>query len=129
MSVREMIRIIHEFDADRYLSILQEEHNATEHPSQPEAFMVDGLPIYRPGQTDEYVYVVSFNHRILPGVLIDSLANHSELVPDEALIFWSIEQKIFLESTMGEQRGKNVDIDLAKREEWREKSQTWILLL
>ena len=129
MSVREIIRVIHEFDPDKYLSILQEEHGATKHPSQPDAFMVEELPFYRPGLADEYVYVVSFNHVPLPGVLIDALANHPELIPDETLVFWSVEDQIFLETTIGEQRNHEVKINPSKRDDWRRKSQTLILLL
>ena len=106
MSVRETIRVAHEFDADKYLLMLQAEYNAIKHPSQPEAFLVDSLPFYKPRRADHGVYVLGFNLVPLPGVLIDSLADHPELVPDDVEVLWLIEQEVFLETTVGEQRNR-----------------------
>lgn len=129
MSVREVIRFFHQFDPEAYLSILKQEQGASVHPSQPNAFMVDELPFYRPHQAEEYVYVVGFNHVPLPGALIEALATHPELVPDEVLVFWTIEQEVLLEKTMGEVRSKIVEVDAAERAKYRDKSQTVFLIL
>lgn len=129
MSVREVIRFFHHFDPDAYLAILAQEQGASTHPSQPNAFMVDDLPFYKPTQAEEYVFVVGFNYVPLPAVLIEALANHPELVPDDVLVFWTIEQEALVEKTMGEVRNKIVEVDAAERDKCRDKSQTVFLLL
>jgi hypothetical protein len=129
MSVREVIRFFHQFDSEEYLSILKNENGAVEHPSQPDAYMVDELPFYTPTEKEEYVYVLSFNHIPLSGVLIEALVNHPELVPDEVLIYWTIEQDLWLETTMGEVRGKNVDVDPDERKQKRDLSQIMSVFL
>jgi hypothetical protein len=123
MSVREIIRFFHQFDAEEYLSILKSERGAVDHPFQPDAYMVDDLPFYTPIEKAEYVYVLSFNRVPLSGVLIEALVNHPELVPDEALIYWTIEQELWFETTMGEARGKTVDVDPVERKYKRDLSQ------
>jgi hypothetical protein len=129
MSVRERILVIPEFDIEKFVAILKDEHEVSDHPSQEDALLADDLPFYRPDQTEDYVYVVSFNHRPLPGLLLEALVNHPELVSDETLIFWTIEQEIYLETTVGDERGKAVQIDPELREKWREYARAWILLL
>lgn len=129
MSVREVIRFFHQFDTEAYLSILKQEQGAIPHPSQPNAFMVDELPFYKPQAAEEYIFVVGFNHAPLPGVLIEALATHPELVPDEALVFWTIEQEVLLEKTIGEVRNKIVEVDTAESDKCRDKSQTVFLIL
>lgn len=129
MSVREVIRFFHQFDPEEYMSILKQERGAIEHPAQPDAYMVDNLPFYKPIEKKEYVYVLSFNHVPLPDILIEALVDHPELVPDEVLLFWTIEQEILVETTMGEVRGKNVDVDPEERSQKRELSQTMSVFL
>ncbi len=129
MSVRETIWIFEQFDSNAYLDILKGEANAVPHPKQPEAYTIADQPFYEPLETEEFVLVVGFNHIPLPGVLIDVLAGHPELVADDTLIFWIIEQEILLETTAGELRKKKVEIDEEKREECRELAQTPFLLL
>ena len=107
MSVRENIQIFHQFDVETYLEILKTEHGAEDHPSQSGCYLLDDLPFYKPKQTDEYIFVLGFNYAPLPGLLIDALANHPELVPDDVSIHWTIEQDLLLDTTMGEIRSKD----------------------
>ena len=83
MSVRENIQIFHHFDVDTYLEVLRAEHGAKDHPTQPGCYFVDDLPFYEPKEMDEYMSVLGFNLVPLPGVLLDALASHPELVPDD----------------------------------------------
>ena len=106
MSVRENIQFFHQFDVDTYLSILKDEYGAKEHPKQPGSYLVEDLPFYAPKIMDDHVSVLSFNYAPLSGILIDALANHPELVPDDIGILWTIEQELFLETTMGAVREK-----------------------
>jgi hypothetical protein len=129
MSVREVIRFFHQFDPEAYLSILMREQGASPHPSQPNAYMVDELPFYKPQEAEEYVFVVGFNHVPLPSILIEALATHPELVPDEVLVFWTIEQEVLAEKTMGEVRNKIIEVDAAERDKCRDKTQTVFLIL
>ena len=108
MSVRENIQIFHQFDLDAYLEILKAEHGAKDHPGQSGCYLVDELPFYKPKQTDEYVFVLGFNYAPLPGLLIEALASHPELIPDDVLIRWTIEQELLLDTTMGEIRSKDL---------------------
>ena len=75
MSVKENIQFFHEFDPNAYLSILLEENAATEHPSQPNAYLIEGLPFYKPKWIEDHVSVLSFNYAPLPSILIEALAN------------------------------------------------------
>ena len=108
MTVRENIQIFHSFDIDTYLQILETEQGAKEHPTQPGCYVVDSLPFYKPRQADEYVYILGFNLIPLPGVLLDVLANHPEMVPNGTAIVWTIEQELLLDTTMGEIRNKDI---------------------
>lgn len=106
MSVIEEIVFFHRFDPQTYLEILKSERNATVHPSQPGAYMVEDLPFYSPKLEDEYVFVLGFNHTPLSGALVEALANHPELVPDEVEVKWMVEQDEFLTTTMAQVREK-----------------------
>lgn len=104
MSVRENMQFFHHFDIDDYLETLKAEHGAREHPSQAGCYLVDELPFYEPKWIEDHVSILSFNYAPLPGVLIEALANHPELVPDDVVIQWTIEQEVLLEATMGKIR-------------------------
>jgi len=108
MSVRENIQIFHRFDVETYLAILKTEHGVKNHPAQDGCYLLEDLPFYEPQQTDEYVFVLGFNYAPLPGLLIEALASHSELVPDDVLIRWTIEQELLLDTTMGEIRSRDM---------------------
>ena len=73
---------------------------------QPGCYLVDGLPFYEPKQYDKYVSILGFNLVPLPSVLLDALANHPEIAPDETAVIWTIEQDLFLQTTIGEIREK-----------------------
>ncbi len=107
MSLKENIQFFHQFDPDAYLAILVGEYAASEHPSQANAYLVEELPFYKPEQIKDHVSVLGFNNAPLPSILINALVNYPELVPDEILIHWTIEQDSLLETTMGEIRSKN----------------------
>jgi len=107
MTVRENIQVFHDFDIETYLEILEAEQGAKEHPTQPGCYLVDSLPFYKPKQTDEYVSILGFNLVPLPNVLLDALANHPEIAPDETAVIWTIEQELFLQTTIGKIREKN----------------------
>ena len=108
MSIRERIIFKSSFDLDKYISILREEGGAVDHPAQQGAFMVDGLPFYRPQQVNDEISVVSFNHLPLPDTLIFALASYPDLVPDSTLVWWLIEEDLCFESNMGEIRARFV---------------------
>jgi hypothetical protein len=116
MSLKENIQFFHQFDPDAYLTILLGEYAAKEHPSQPDAYLVEELPFYKPEQIDDHVSVLSFNYVPLPSILINALVNYPELVPDEVLICWTIEQDLLLETTMGEVRNKGLPSSNRKEE-------------
>ncbi len=100
MSVKENIQIFQELDLEAYLAILLEEYDARGHTSQPDAYLVDGLPFYKPKWIEDHVSVLSFNYVPLPGILIEALVNHPELVSDDTLICWTIEQEVLIQSSM-----------------------------
>ena len=106
MSIRENIQIFYQFDIDTYLEILKTAYGAKDHPTQNGCYLLDDLPFYKPKQTDEYVFVLGFNYAPLSGLLIKALASHPELVPDDVSVLWTIEQKLLLDTTMGEIRAK-----------------------
>ena len=54
----------------------------------------------------EYVSILGFNLVPLPSILLDALANHPEIVPDETNVVWTIEQDLLLDTTVGEIRRK-----------------------
>jgi hypothetical protein len=107
MSVRENIQFFHQFDVEAYLAILACEYDAGEHPTQPNAYLIDGLPFYRPREIEDHVSVLGFNYAPLSDLLIQALISHPELVPDEVLVVWTIEQELFLETTMREVRRRD----------------------
>ena len=106
MSVREDIQFFHRFDVETYLGILKTEQGAKECPDIPGCYLIENLPFYKPTQADEYVFVLGFDLVPLSGLLIEALANHPELVPDEVMVCWLIEQDLLLETTMGDVRKK-----------------------
>jgi hypothetical protein len=111
MTVRENIQIFHQLDIEKYLKLLEIEQGAKEHPAQPGCYLVDNLPFYKPKKTDEYVNILGFNLVPLPSVLLDALVNHPEMIPDETTIVWTIEQDLFLQTTIGEMRNNRGNND------------------
>jgi len=107
MSVRETIQFFYDFDVPRYLEILRGEYKAEEHPNQPGSYLVYGCPFYEPKWLEDHVSILGFNKVPLSDLLIQAIAYHPELVPDEVVILWLIEQEVFLEVTVGELRKRH----------------------
>ena len=110
MSVRENIQIFHKIDLDAYSEALRAAFGASKHPTQLGCYLIDNLPYYKPRWIEDHISVLGFNYLPLPGVLIEALASLSELLPDEVLIRWTIEQELLFETTMGEVRGNNLPL-------------------
>lgn len=123
MSVRETIWFFGRFDADRYVDLLKSECNTIVHPGEPGAYIAGNLPFYEPVLTNDFALIVGFNKTPLPGVLIDILAGHPELAPDDMIVFLLIEQDVLAETTIGELRNKNVEVDPNKMRRCRELAQ------
>lgn len=102
--MRENIQFFHRFDPVAYLDVLKDEWGAVSHPAQPNAYIVREVPFYKPTLIEDHMSVMGFNYFALSSVLIDALASHPELVPDEAIVCWLIEQDLLWKSTMGNVR-------------------------
>ena len=108
MSLRENIQFFHQIDAEKYVGILKDEHNAQDHPSKTGSFLIDeDHPFYAPQLIAEHLSILGFNYTPLPGQLIQALIDHPELAPDETLIRWTQEQHLMIETTLGELRIHN----------------------
>ncbi len=129
MSVRETIWFFGQFDADKYVELLNTECSAIAHPGEPCAYIAANLPFYEPVQADEFTVVVGFNKTPLPGVLIDILVEHPELVSDDTIVLWLVEQEVIAETTIGGLRNKNVEIDPNKIRRCRELAQAPLVRL
>ena len=55
MSIRENIQVFHPISIEAYLDVLRDAYGLEIHPRQPDAYLIGGLPFYRPQQTEEYV--------------------------------------------------------------------------
>ena len=97
MSVRENIQLYPGIDVENYIEVLKSDFGAEEHPSQPDAFLVDELPFYYPQQTETNTCVLGFNYLPLSGALILALIKHPEFFPDGCIIRWTQEQELILE--------------------------------
>ena len=108
MTLRENIQFFHCLDPEEYLEVLKNEYDVRDHPTQPEGFLIDdpGLPFYKPKQIEDHVSVLGFNYVPLSDLLIQALADHPDLVPDDVRVCWMLEQDLILETTMGAIREK-----------------------
>ena len=108
MSLRENICIEHPMDIDAYFSILESQHGLRPHPAQADSFLVGdpGLPFYRPNPGEARVSILGFNYAQLPYELVEVLIEHPELAPDKAVVSWTQEQDLLLQSTLGELRAQ-----------------------
>lgn len=104
MSVKENIQFFHQFNTEAYLILLQEEQGATQHPSEPNAYIIDNTPFYQPRQIEDHVSVLGFNYFPLSSALITVLATHPELIPNEVIVCWTAEQDLIWKGTMGKVR-------------------------
>ena len=100
MSIRENIQFFHTIDIEKYLDTLVAENGVQIHPSQPDAYLIDGLPFYRPKQSDDYVFIMSFNKAPLSPKLIRTLANHPELASGDTPFRWTQEQELIAEGIL-----------------------------
>src|SRR5688572_8317905 len=104
MSVRENIELFCNLNLTKYLEVLNQEFEAQTHPTQPDAFIVEGLPFYRPRDQDDHISILGFNKIPLPYPLLQALIEHPELASDDTVIRWTQEQELIFESTLGELR-------------------------
>jgi len=104
MSFRESIQIFCQFDHEEYLTILQRDFGAREHPSQSGSYLIDDpeLPFYRPVESEEYLFIMGFNYAPLSSLLIHALVEHPGLIPPETIVRWIAEQELLLENTIEE---------------------------
>jgi len=104
MSIRENIELFCNLDLTKYLEVLNQEFEAQTHPTQADAFIVEGIPFYTPKVQDDHISVLGFNKIPLPYPLLRALIEHPELAPDDTVVRWTQEQGLILESTLGELR-------------------------
>ena len=106
MSIHENIEIFHPLDVEEYLSVLKDEFNGHEHPTQPDSFLVGEpeLPFYKPKQLEDHVSILSFNKVPLSDFLLEALIGHPELAPDNVIVRWTQEQDLIIETTIGDLR-------------------------
>ena len=106
MSFRENMQFFHQFDIEEYLSILKKEYEARDHPMQAGSYLIDDpeLPFYKPTQSDEHVFIMSFNYAPLPNLLLQALIDYPDLITPDTLVRWTSEQELIVESTIEELR-------------------------
>ena len=62
MSLRENIQFFHQIDAEKYVGVLKDEHNAQDHPSKLGSFLVaEDHPLYAPQLIEDYLSILGFN--------------------------------------------------------------------
>lgn len=108
MSVRENIELYGLTDPQHDGQALAESSGAVKHPSQRDAYVLDGLPFHGPRPAGDHLSILSFNNIPLPDSLIQALTEHTELFPDNVLIRWTQEQELILEATLRELRSRVV---------------------
>ena len=96
MGLRECIQIHYSVDVDSYLDVLKSEYGAIEHPHLDGAYLIDGLPFYKPQLADTYIFILGFNMTPLSSVLIQALAENPDLVPVCTKVCWTLEQELIL---------------------------------
>ena len=106
MSVRENLELYGLPEPEQDGQTLTERSGATQHPSQKDAYILDGLPFHAPRVAGDHISVLSFNNIPLPDSLIEALVDHTELFPDDVLVRWTQEQDLILEATLGQLRGR-----------------------
>ncbi len=104
MSIRENIQFYPGVDVDQYLDVLITDFGADAHPTQPDAFLVDGLPFHKPQTGKNYIFILGFNYVPLSDVLVQAVIQHPELFPGEIFIQWTQEQELLLETTLKDLR-------------------------
>jgi len=107
MSIRETIQFIPGIDIEQYLEVLKTDYCVDAHPSQPGAFLVDGLPFYCPKTLSGHTFILGFNYAPLPNVLLKPLIYNPELFSSDHLIRWTQEQELIMETTLSELRNQD----------------------
>jgi len=102
MSVRESIELYCKLDLEKYLEILGNEYVAQRPPSQPDEFVVDDLQYYSPKHNNDHIAILGFSKIPLPYSFLQAFIDRPDLVPDEVLDCWTIEQELLLEVLIGE---------------------------
>jgi hypothetical protein len=97
MGLRENIQLFHPIDIDRYLDFLITEKGAKEHPQQAGAYLIDGLPFYKPQLAEVYVFILGFNMVPLSSMLIQALADYPDLAPGNTRVLWTLEQDLIMD--------------------------------
>jgi hypothetical protein len=100
MGIRENIQLFHPIDIDRYLVILFTEYGAEKHPQQADAYLIDGLPFYKPQLAEGYVFILGFNMAPLSYVLIQVLADFPELASGDTRVLWTQEQDLIMDTSV-----------------------------
>jgi hypothetical protein len=115
MSIRENIQFFYPVDIGEYLNILKTEYEAQEHPAQPGAFIIRGIPFYKPRKGEDYISILGFNYAPLSGVLLRALIDHPELAPEKTFVQWTAEQELVVEGTLIELNEKLSNTELIGR--------------
>ena len=102
--VRENFELYGLADEEQYVKILNGEFAATRHPSQADAYILDGLPFYAPRRTSDHILILGFNYIPLPYSLVAALISHPDLFADDILVRWTQEQDLIFEATLGQLR-------------------------
>ena len=100
MGIRENIQLFHPIDIDRYLDILIRKYGVEKHPQQDGAYLIDGLPFYKPQLAEGYVFILGFNMAPLSYVLIQALVDCPELAPGDTRILWTQEQDLIVDTSV-----------------------------
>ena len=100
MGLRENIQLFHPIDIDRYLDILISEYGAEKHLQQDGAYLIDGLPFYKPQLAEGYIFILGFNKAPLSYVLIQALANYPKLAPGNTRVLWMQEQELIVDTLL-----------------------------
>ena len=104
MSIRENIQIYPGLDINQFVEILTTEQGAVDHPTQTDAYLLEGLPFYKPERAEDHDFILGFNYAQLPFALIQTLIDHPETFSDDISIFWTQEQDLLMETTLGKLR-------------------------
>lgn len=97
MGLRENMQIFHPIDIDRYLDTLIAKYGVEKHPQQAGAYLIGGLPFYKPQRAEGYIFILGFNMTPLSSVLIQALADHHDLVPGDTQVLWTLEQDLIMD--------------------------------
>ncbi len=116
MSVRENLELDGMLDPEPDGQTLARESGAAPHPSQTDAYVLDGLPFHAPRPIEDHISILSFNNLPLPDSLIEALVDHPELFPDDILVRWTQQQDLDTGGDSRELRGHLTEGYIARRQ-------------